>query len=467
MASMPHDDWQRPPDGPSPLMPTIEWSGPTDVVSLYEGPLRLHRGNDASGARPGSVRLLLRSGSSIEWQVDLEGADHEQWGMWRNRREDPGPTTLEMLPQASMKVPAFLTGDGRGIVQGTRPEASYPAVGVVRAVAFSLPALLGAEPVVRRHPDGTWASWSARTILEIEDWQIVIEAREDLNQLLSDAKRERLFLGTHVVNFNRLDQSLFSGNQAHELLAGLTFGLSFALGRWVGLIHAQGLSPEGLPLWTQWGAPHAEPPNRGSTRWWNEHRPEDLLSFLRSWLSRWLHAEPERQPLSFLVTSALAAGEGAFVEQRLLTIMAALEHYWWAFARGHGLSLGPRMHIEDGDAARKIRALLQAIGLGPSLPAEGELATYARDHQLVDSPHVLTYLRNRLTHPKATEQIYERQGLIAEASRLARRYFDLVLLWEVSYQGHACDGTQLNRWAGESDPVPWHAEGLAAQSKVD
>lgn len=451
---LPHD-WLTPPDGPAPLIPTLVWGGPTDVVPLYEGPLRLHRAGHVSLPRQGRVRILLRSGASVVWDVDLEGVEYEEWRIWQNRGEASDlALSLEAHPEGATKVSVFFTGEGRGIVQGLIPGESSPTATEVRAVTFCLPSLFGAEVVVQRHADGGWASWSGRHTFAMVGWEVILEAREGLDQLLSQAMRERLYVGTHVVQIRRIDGGSFSGSAADQMLTGLTFGLSFALGRWVGLIHAQGFSAGGEPLWTQWGAPRAETPGRGSTRWWNENRPEDLITFLQTWMTRWLHAE-DRQPLSFLVTSALAAGERAFVEQRLLTTMAALDHYWWAFASKRGVRPGPKLYEHDGEATRKIRGLLQATGIPQALTGNGELLEYAREHSLLDTAHALTYIRNRLTHPKATEQLYERHGLVADASRLARRYLDLVLLWELGYQGHACDGTILNRWSGESDPVPW------------
>ena len=447
--------WPKPPEGPAPLSPTLDWGEPTDVVTLYEGPMRIQRGGHSSLPRPGRVRLLLRSGASVVWDVDLEDVDHEQWRLWRYRRDAPEPAlVLESLAQGGARIPALLTGDGRGILHGLAPDGASPIAHVVRAVCFCLPALAGAVEVVERHEDGSWASWTGRHTIEVLGWEVIIEDRKDLAERLSEAKREHLFVGTHVIQIRRSDGEQFDGLRADQMLTGLTYGLSFALGRWVALVHAQGFSADGEALWTEWGAPHVETPGRGSTRWWNTLRTEDLIAFLQLWMSRWLQGA-KRQPLRFLVTSALAAGETAFVEQRLLTVMAALEHYWWAFGGGRGLQLGPKLHQDEGEASLKVRRLLKMTGVPRALPVKGELGEYAREHQLVDTAHALTYIRNRLTHPKVTEQLYEREGLVAEAALLARRYLDLVLLWELGYQGHACDGTVLNRWAGESDQVPW------------
>ena len=389
------------------------------------------------------------------WDVDLAGAEYEEWRLWHHHGDGSEVSlVLDALPQGTTELPSFMTGDGRGIVQPLRPDTDWPAVAIVRAVSYCLPTLFGGEFVVRPDADGAWSAWPARHTLEAAGLEVTLEAREGLDRVLLEAKRERLFVGTRIVQVRPSDGGLIDGRVAREVLTGLTFGLSFALGRWVGLVHAQGFSAGGHPRWTQWGAPHLETPGRGSTRWWNEHRTDDLIHFLQNWLRRWLEAE-DQQPLSFLVTSALAAGEGAFVEQRLLTVMAALDHYWWAFSERHDLRMGDKLHATDGDAARKLRALLETTGVPATLDAGSELVGYAREHHLADAPNALTYIRNRLTHPKVTEHLYDRQGLVAEASRLARRYLDLVLLWELGYMGHACDGTVLNRWAGESDLVPW------------
>lgn len=105
----------------------------------------------------------------------------------------------------------------------------------------------------------------------------------------------------------------------------------------------------------------------------------------------------------------------------------------------------------------RIRRLLRdasvSIALDPAhTPA---LAEYAREVQLGDGPIAVTRIRDDLTHPKNTEDLYTRPGVVAEASRLVRRYLDLLLLHNLKYEGRVSDRTRIHGWAGESEVVPW------------
>jgi hypothetical protein len=44
---------------------------------------------------------------------------------------------------------------------------------------------------------------------------------------------------------------------------------------------------------------------------------------------------------------------------------------------------------------------------------------------------------------------------IAEASRLASRYLDLLVLHRLGYTGHIRDRTKITGWDGETKVVPW------------
>ncbi len=155
MDSPPSYDWSRPPDGPAPLTPTILWGQPTDVVPLYDGPMRLHGAGQVGLPVQGSVRMLMRSGTSVVWDVDLEDVEYEESRRWHygGGEDSDFELSLEAFPGGATKVPVFFTGDGRGIVTRLSPGPSSPTATTVRAVSFCLPTLFGAAVVVQRHAD--------------------------------------------------------------------------------------------------------------------------------------------------------------------------------------------------------------------------------------------------------------------------------------------------------------------------
>lgn len=156
------------------------------------------------------------------------------------------------------------------------------------------------------------------------------------------------------------------------------------------------------------------------------------------------------------MTSALAASERVFVEQRLSTRAAALELFWVFAAERLGVELAQDISGQDGRACRRLRGLLHAAHIDTHIPDHCDLLlTYADTWSLADGPRVVTHIRNRLAHPTETEQLYQLGGLVSQAADLAGRYLDLLLLWELGYEGHVMDRTKHGGWAGDSNTVPW------------
>ncbi|MDJ0356331.1 hypothetical protein [Paenarthrobacter sp. PH39-S1] len=304
-------------------------------------------------------------------------------------------------------------------------------------------------------PDGGWQEWGGRHELDFGIWRCRIDARPDLDEVFKMAKAGYLNVATHVMQVRRADETLFSASDVAEFLICMQLVMSFALSRWVAPILPVGFSNIGEAIWSEWTPLHIDPPMHGSGRWWVNHRPEDLWSFLHNWVDRWEDAGARRH-LSFLVTSAIASGEGAFVEQRLMTSLAAIENLSWATE-----VLTERLTEANWRGRRsdwRIRRLLSNASIPIHLnPLRSPcLAEYSREHGLGDGPLVIVDIRDRLTHPKNTEDLYSRPALIAETSRLARRYLDLLVLHYLGYEGRVADRTRVRGWVGESDPSPWN-----------
>ena len=74
---------------------------------------------------------------------------------------------------------------------------------------------------------------------------------------------------------------------------------------------------------------------------------------------------------------------------------------------------------------------------------------------LPDGPEVLTWLRNRLVHPKDAGEPYRIDDLVSDAWRLATEYGELLLLHRIGYGGKYLPRTdKVGEWVN-SVPVPW------------
>lgn|GEM_PF-2339839 len=421
----------------------LPFEPPSDVITLYDGPLQLKVDEDLSSERPGKIALVIRSGSNLLWGADLDEAPYVDRRRWRYRSSRPRTSLRLPFHGAMLELETNLSGDGTGFF-GSPSTSSDDATMLADFIAhwINLPSLPHGDVLCREEEDGSWTEWGGRWVLALGAWEATIDERPDLLTALREAKRERLYAVTHTMSVRRSDCREFPARDAQSVRWGLQVAFSFALGRWAAPVLAVGRDAAGKVLWTEWSPLHVDSPAKAHGRWWAESRPEDLREFLALFINRWL--DPAQQPsLRFLATSAIAAGESGFVEQRLMTALAALEHLHWITYRR-----------DDGTADHRLRRLLSAASVGLDVVQEDQPAL-ARFAAGADGPKALVRIRHALTHPKEPQEVYMHSGLLGEASRLASRYLDLALLRHLGYGGNVTDRTKTTGWSGESRPVPW------------
>jgi len=436
-------------DGYIPLGP------PSDVITLYEGPLQLRVGDDLARQRPGEITLVLRSGSHLVWGVDLDGASYEERLQWQFREGSGVPMLRFAFHGTPLELETYLTGDGYGFF-GHRTSNADDKTELASVVSHwvNLPHLPHGSRLCHEHDDGSWVEWGGRWMLTLGDWDVTVDERRDLGETLRTATRERLYAISHVMRVRRSDGRTFHAGDARTLLSGLQVALSFALGRWTAPVLPVGLDESGALAWSEWAPLNIDSPAKAHGRWWVEHRPDDLKDYLSCFINNWL--DPERQhSLGFLAISAIAAGESGFVEQRVMTALAALEHLSWLAEVRSGTQSETEWRRRK--PAWRIRHLVTGACASPEVDSAPQpiLASFARTVAHGDGPAALVELRDSITHPKEADERYRVPGLLAEASRLATRYLELALLRWLDYAGHMADRTITTGWAGESRAVPW------------
>ncbi|MGM0928838.1 MAG: hypothetical protein ACQEXN_03900 [Actinomycetota bacterium] len=432
-------------DLPHALTGCIPFNAVGDPVEIWTGDLGIQRPDGRKASAPGKVQLLWRSGLEVKWHIHPGFDDDPAWAVSGDR--DPSSLTFDLAGRPA-KLNAHIHRHGEGWISGGslgRPE------GLDHVIAHwvNLPHLHG-KPV--SNAKGTEA-WAGRFQMQIREWSITIDARPNLSKVYADAKRQHSFALTHVMELRRADSAIFDAPAAKELLEALHYGVSFALGRWSSPAIRVGLTADGVPQWTEWAPVHTDHPAKGSLGWWNKTRAADLEEALLTYANRW--SDPKRQrSLRFLTTSAILAMESGFVEQRIMTAVAALKHLSWVTEILEAEV--PEAKWMGFKTSKRLRRLLDqaSIGLGVSPENSPRLAEYAK-HANIDGPEAVTRIRHALTHPKDTADIYEVPGLIAEAARLATRYLNLGTLYWLGYTGSVVDGTKRGGWYGQSDLVPW------------
>ncbi len=75
---------------------------------------------------------------------------------------------------------------------------------------------------------------------------------------------------------------------------------------------------------------------------------------------------------------------------------------------------------------------------------------------IVDAPDAITWVRNRLTHPKDAEEPYRIEQLVWDTSQLLAEYLELLLLRRIGYYGLYQLRYPPGRWAlSTTRLVPW------------
>lgn len=347
---------------PEPEQPALTgwlpFNAPGEPVVLHQGRLTLTSETLPELDADGQVRLSWNGGAQLRWTADLP-QDYEtqrEWRLW----SPPHKRSLQVeMHGLTGSGETHATTEGQGWSNGLRFGSADVSLQRLVAHWVNLPDLGPARPVGPpvEDPGGFWrraTSWRAR----IRDWDVRIDSRADLDEVLRVCRRDRTFALTHVMEVHRGDGSTFTGDQAHQLLEVLQLAVSFALGRSCCPTAPVGYAPDGRAAWSEWGPSRCDHAGLGAGRWWYERRGQDLVEMLEGFLRHW-DDDSGRQTLKFTATSAVVAGEQGFVEQRLVTAASALEHLCWVTdVREGGVSETSYRNVPAHD---RLRSLLTAL----------------------------------------------------------------------------------------------------------
>lgn len=435
----------------------LPFNAPGKPVVLHQGKLTLTSETLPELDADGQVRLSWNQGAQLRWTADLPN-DYEtqrKWRLW----DAPHERSLQVETQGlTGSGVTHATTEGQGWSNGLRFGSADVPLQRLITHWVNLPDLGPARPVGPpvEDPDGFWhraTSWRAT----VRGWDIRIDSRADLNEVLRVCRRDRTFALTHVMEVRRSDGATFTGNQADQLLTVLQLAGSFALGRSCCPAAPVGYTPDGRAAWSEWGPSRCDHAGLGSGRWWYERRGQDLVETLEGFLRHW-DDDRRRQTLKFTATSAVVAGEQGFLEQRLVTATSALEHLCWVTDVLEGGA--SERSYQDVRAHDRLRRLVTAMNVPVGIDAEylPALAAHAAEQDDCDGPRAITQIRNELVHPKNTRSLYDRPGLLSEAARLSARYLDLAILWRIGFTGQVMNRIKVPGWIGDTETVPWASE---------
>jgi hypothetical protein len=440
---------------PTPVAAYLALTAPGEPLVIFTGGIQRCTAEHTASA-PGRITQTWKRRPHLDWSVDLDGvASDADWRAWQYEPEDgEARLALDFTDTLRAEIDVRLIRDGEGWIPGGSVGDEATPLDHVVAHWVNLPMLFPAAGLHAHREEGVHA-WSGRFRAQVGGWTVTIDARPDHGAVYREAAEAESFVITHTMDLRRSDGATFTGTEASDVLSGLQYALSFAVGHWTCPAVPVGFARDGSVRWSEWFPLHAGRP-RGGAGWWVNTRSEDLTALLTAYFAHWLDTS-KRQLLHFATTSAILAVETGFVEQRLQTAYAALEMLSWVTEVLEGGMDEEKWRQHDGGSAWRVRRLLTraTVDIRLARGSAGSLAEFAKAEGQQDLPNALALVRDRLTHPKDPGDIYRFQGLVSEASRLACRYLELVILHRIGYRGQIADRTNLGRWAGESEPAPW------------
>jgi hypothetical protein len=289
------------------------------------------------------------------------------------------------------------------------------------------------------------------------------DIRPDHEAVFSDVRQADVYVMTHVMEVRRLNGTTFTAAEVTPVLSALHVGLSFALGRWVAPALPVGLNDQAQAVWGQWGPMLCDPARLLSSGWWYPEDQGALADLLACLLPAFRNPD-KGQALRLQMQYAITAiADRGFVEQRIMSGAAGLEHLMWQELVLSGRLTEAEYTSRAWPAHKKLRTLMTESGVDLRVHADRLPAAtaYAASQQVdgarpADGADVVTRVRNRLVHPKETQgPVYGVKGLVTDTWLLTRHYLALLVLRSIGYRGSYQDLSRTNRWAGETEPVPW------------
>lgn len=301
-----------------------------------------------------------------------------------------------------------------------------------------------------------------RLTLRSTDWNITLDAIEDMDQVKKQLDRRSGFAITHIGKLEKCDKRSFSREEAINLLDALSWYISFATGRWTGPCLPTGFDSEMNQQWIDWSYSRTV-----SCRWrptWLDENTGNQFSepypgFWKLWnkggwsaiIKLAIHYYIEANSQAGSIEGSIALTQLAF---ELLASSILVEEHKWLSTDGYSKL----------QAADTIRLLLKWAGIPSDIPADqielNKLAKQSSD--ITDGPTAICHIRNKIIHPvKKNRDSIQRinDGALLETWHLGLWYLELCVLRLFEYRGTY--GNRLkHRYVGDVDQVPWATDAI-------
>lgn len=440
------------------LEPIYRTPSPNDPVRLYEGPLILS-GHDPDVVVEGTGIL------SIDWLPVPQlrfSMDARHWPSFST-----GTATFR-IPSLSVEAPCDVNSI-RVVSSPDSAKVGYGGAidsvevgrrGPLSTIRFHVANFGGRGTEVITDADGR-GGWIGRQALQAQGWRVTLDWLGPMARPAGQRARDDYEI-THVGELARVDGATFSVDDGRRLLDMLFWLLTFARGRWCGVLLPVGLDGDGRTVWKEWkvGKIHPQDPSERS-RSWHLRYSDALREVFPGMLARW--DDPDwKEVLRLGVDMYATANVQSTSEVSLIVAQAALELLAWVILveRRRVLSTGRYGKLRGSDTLRR---LLATAGIPGSIPPALEALTQSvltgsKRRAWIDGPHAVTDLRNVVVHPtRRRGELGQRALPWFDAARLSLWYVELIVLRLLGYEGR-----YMNRMTFTEERVPWVGQGLPA-----
>ncbi|MGI9003689.1 MAG: hypothetical protein ACR2GH_18890 [Pseudonocardia sp.] len=411
-------------------------------------PILLHAGSLEIGGQSviGSIEFRLLPRPEIIWRVDSH----------RKVRADEFELVIDHATGPARLV-ARQHRSGQGTIETVEVGATEADLDRVVVHWLNLPAIR--SPYCVEDPtDGM--QYSGRWSAVVDGWAVTLDRRSDHREIWLQIRDDSLAAVTHVMELRRVDAGAFRPSDVEPVLSAMHLGMSFALGRWVAPALPVGFDRTGRRVWEQWGVRFSTIGAPGTLGWWWHQQEWELAELLERTVERF--SDPEQQfSLRFLLSSAVLSASGGFVEQRIMTAFAAIEHLTWTRL----VTIGGMSKSEYGKLRPHYQRLERALAEAKipdgvereMLPALYDAVQRRPDVVPRSGPAIACHVRNMIVHPTDHEdELYRRdEGLVTQGWLLTHHYLVLLILHHLGYSDTYQPLLRPNAWEGTVELVPW------------
>lgn len=287
---------------------------------------------------------------------------------------------------------------------------------------------------------------------QTDKWSVTICPLPNAHETFKELKTRGGYAVTHVGLIEKLDGDLLAQSDVESLLRSLHYFLSFAQGRWIGVVLPHGLDRSLSHVWQDIRLRYEKPWKRPGN--WLDPRTSSILERSFGLFEKWLQDSTWNEPLEHILYWYLRANDDdSGIDGNIVLAHTALELFAFNYCVNHRKLISKK---EYNNLPAAVRILLFFSWLGLPVRIPGQLLTVhklARSRNWSNSAEVLTAFRNKIVHHEQ-KTLKEFSPAFYEIWNLSLWYLELGILKLIEYEGPYVNRVKSTRW-GEPEPVPW------------